>query len=140
VIHLPAIASPFRQGGTKRQTMKTTLSTYAVADLLLADNNANWSRAGALALADYLEEIERDTGEEMEFDRVAIRCDFSEFASLQDWIAEYYGQPFAEAMASAGIDLEGEEDEDELDELIRSHIQDHGQLVEFDGGVIVSSF
>ena len=120
--------------------MKTTLSTYAVADLLLADNNANWSRAGALALADYLEEIERDTGEEMEFDRVAIRCDFSEFASLQDWIAEYYGQPFAEAMASAGIDLEGEEDEDELDELIRSHIQDHGQLVEFDGGVIVSSF
>lgn len=120
--------------------MKTTLSTYAVADLLMADENANWSRAGALALAEYLEEIEESTGEEMEFDAVAIRCDFSEFASLRDWVSEYYGQPFKEAMASAGIDLEGEEDGDELEELIRSHIQDHGQLIEFTGGVIVSSF
>jgi hypothetical protein len=120
--------------------MKLTLSTYAVANLLMSDGNANWSRLGAFALAEYLEEMEEDTGEEMELDVVAIRCDFSEFASLRDWIAEYYGQPFAQAMASAGIDLEGEEDEDELDELIRSHVQDHGQLVEFSGGIIVSSF
>jgi len=120
--------------------MKTTLTTWQIADALKSDSNANWSHAGALALAEYLEEIEESTGEEIEFDVVAIRCDYSEFSSLQDWIAEYYGQPFAQAMASAGIDLEGEEDEDELDELIRSHVQDHGQLVEFSGGIIVSSF
>ena len=122
------------------QTMKKTLSIYETASLLMADENANWSRPGAFALAEYLEEMEESTGEEMEFDRVAIRGDFSEFTSLQDWISEYYGQPFAQAMASAGIDLEGEEDEDEIDDLIRSHVQDHGQLVEFDGGIIVSSF
>ena len=120
--------------------MKKTLSTHETASLLMEDENANWSRPGAFALAEYLEAMEESTGEEMEFDAVAIRCDFSEFSSLADWISEYYGQPFAEAMASAGIDLEGDEDEDELDELIRSHIEDHGQLVEFDGGVIVSSF
>jgi hypothetical protein len=40
----------------------------------------------------------------------------------------------------AGIDLEGDEEEEEIEELIRSHILDHGQLVEFSGGVIVSQF
>lgn len=120
--------------------MKITLNTHQIADLLIADTCANWSWAGAFALAEYLEEFEEFTGEEMELDTCAIRCDFAEYASLQDWIVEYYGQPFDKAIASAGIDLDGDEDNDEIDDLIRSHIQDRGQLIEFDGGVIVSSF
>ena len=120
--------------------MKTTLTTYGIAEAIKSDTNANWSSAGAFALAEYLEEMEEATGEEMELDVCAIRCDFSEFESLETWLSEYYGQPIEKAFLSAGIDLDGEEDEDEREELIRSHIQDHGQLVEFDGGVIVSSF
>lgn len=120
--------------------MKMTLSTWDIANALKSDENANWSHAGAQALAEYLEQYEEDSGEEIELDVVAIRCDFSEFASLQDWIAEYYGQSLDEALNSAGIDMDGDEDEDETDDLIRSHIQDHGQLIEFSGGIIVSSF
>jgi len=121
-------------------TMKATLSTFEIADALSNDSNANWSRAGAFALAEYLEEYEESTGEELELDVVAIRCDYSEFESFQDWLSEYYGEPLEQAFKSAGIDLEGEEDDDEKDELIRSHINDHGQLIEFSGGIIVSSF
>lgn len=120
--------------------MKMTLNTHQIADLLHADSCANWSRAGALALAEYLEELEDSTGEEMELDTCALRCDFAEYSSLQAWIVEHYGQPLCTAMESAGIDLDGDEDEDAIDGLIRSHIEDHGQLVEFTGGVIVSSF
>lgn len=120
--------------------MKTTLSTYEAADLLINDENAGWSRAGAFALAEYLEELETECGDEQELDVVAIRCEFSEFDGLQDWVAEYYGEPLRDAIKRAGIDLEGDEDEDEIDELIRSHIQDHGHLIEFSGGIIVSSF
>ena len=120
--------------------MKTTLSTYAIAEALYSDENAAWTRTGSLALAEWLEELEDDTGEEMELDVVAIRCGFSEFTSLQDWIAEYYGKTLAEALNSAGIYMEGEEDEDEIDDLIRSHVNDRGHLIEFSGGVIVSSF
>lgn len=120
--------------------MKTTLSTWQIADALQNDSSANWSNAGAQALAEYLEEMEEDTGEELELDAVAIRCDFSEFASLQDWLAEYYGAPLADAFKSAGIDLDDDDDDEAKDDLIRSHIQGHGQLIEFDGGVIVSSF
>jgi len=120
--------------------MKKTLTNYEIAHELMQDEYANWSRAGAFALADQFESIEMDTNEELELDVVAIRCDFTESESLQDWIADYYGKPLGESMKLAGIDLDGDEDEDEIDGWIRSYIQDHGTLIEFSGGIIVSSF
>lgn len=107
--------------------MKLTLSTTRAAHMLLDDKNASWTPAGAVALCEYLEELEEDCGEEIEFDPVAIRCDYSEHASLEDWAMDYGFEPEAE-------------DEREREEEIRHYIQDHGQLIEFDGGVIVSSF
>ena len=120
--------------------MKKTLSTYEIAEHLMADDNANWSRSGAFALAEYLEELETDCGDECELDIVAIRCEFSQFDSLQDWVTEYYGFDLQTSLGHAGVDLDGDEDDDGFDALIRSHVQDHGHLVEFIGGVIVSSF
>ena len=121
--------------------MKITLSTSDIARALHRDDNAAWSWNGAKALAEYLEEYEQSTGEEMELDVCAIRCDFSESQSLQDWLVEYQGvETLESAMQRSGIDLDGDEDSEEIDDLIRSYIQDHGQLIEFDGGIIVSNF
>ena len=120
--------------------MKNTLNTYEITDALLQDENAAWSYDGARALAEYLEEYEEDCGVELELDVVCLRCNFSEYNSLEEWLTEYYGKTLEEAFKSAGVDLEGDEDECERDDLIRSHILDHGQLIEFDGGIIVSSF
>ena len=123
--------------------MKTTLNTSDIARALKSDENAAWSWNGAKALAEYLEEYEESTGEEMELDIVAIRCDFSEYESLESW-ASYYFRNQADAVDKLGLTLgmDGsiDEDSDEIDDMIRSYIQDHGQLIEFDGGVIVSSF
>ena len=115
------------------------LTTNDVAQALKSDENANWSWQGSLALAEWFEEME-DEDNEQDLDVVAIRCEFSEFESLQNWISEYYGKDFAESMKLAGIDLEDDDDDEEHDRLIRSHIQDHGTLIEFSGGIIVSSF
>lgn len=116
--------------------MKITVSTSQAADELMSDKNANWSRAGAFALAEYLEEYEESTGEEIELDVCAIRCDFYEHSSLQDWAHDH----FSNALEELGFDETEENDDDEVDEKIRSYIQDHGQLIEFDGGIIVSQF
>jgi hypothetical protein len=72
------------------QPMKTTLTTSQIVNALGADKNANWSYQGASALAEYLEEIEGDTGEELELDVVAIRCDYSEHPSLHAWADDYF--------------------------------------------------
>ena len=116
--------------------MKMTLNTYQIADELLKDSNARWSRAGAFALAEYLEEYEESTGEEMELDTCAIRCDFSEHSSLLEWAHDH----FSNALEELGFDETEENDDAEVDSKIRDYIQDRGQLIEFDGGIIVSSF
>jgi len=116
--------------------MKITLNTYQIADALKNDTCASWSYNGSLALAEYLEEYEESTSEEMELDTCAIRCDFSEWDSLQEWAGDYFG---TDADWRSIIGCEDCEDE-ETNDKIREYINDHGQLIEFDGGVIVSSF
>jgi len=117
--------------------MKKTLSTYEIADTLFADENAGWSRKGAFALAEYFEEYEEDTGEEMELDVVAVRCDFSEYDSLTDWVTGHWGQSYEDSLALMGIDATDDEEEAEA---ILEYISDRGTLIEFDGGIIVSAF
>jgi hypothetical protein len=116
--------------------MKITLNTYQIADELKRDSNARWSYNGSLALAEYLEEYEDGTGEQMELDTCSIRCEFSEHSSLLEWAQEY----FSNALEELGFDETAENDDDEIDAKIKEYIEDHGTLIEFDGGVIVSSF
>ena len=49
----------------------------------------NFSREGLSALFDYLEEMEASIGEELEFDPIALCCEYSEYESLNDLIADY---------------------------------------------------
>ena len=56
----------------------------------MADQNARWTRPAAYALAEYYQELEESSGEELEFDAVAIRCDWNEYATAAA-IAETYG-------------------------------------------------
>jgi hypothetical protein len=124
--------------------MKKTLTTYDIAHELQQDSSASWSYYGAYALAEYLEELEAETGEEMELDIVAIRCDYSEYSSLRAWADEYFSD-IKQASDELGveIDMSGDEfeaDEFDLDDAIRIYIRDNGQFIEFDGGIIVSSF
>lgn len=117
--------------------MKQTMTTNEIASALRADDNANWSYAGALALAEYLEEMEDGTGSEMEFDRVAIRCDFAEYKGLREWAEDYFG---GITKWEAALSIEPDTTPDECDERIQEHIQNRGTLIEFEGGIIVSSF
>lgn len=72
--------------------------SYMIADELLQDEWANWSHEGAHALADYLEQFSYDIGEDIEFDRVAIRCEYSEYASLEEVKKDYSSTPIHEIM------------------------------------------
>jgi hypothetical protein len=93
-----------------------TLNTSQIANALRQDQYAAWSHEGARALAEYLEELAENMGEPMELDVVAIRCDFSEYASIEDVIKEY-------------------EDIKDLEDL-----RDNTTVIEFDGGLIVQGF
>jgi hypothetical protein len=83
---------------------------------------SNFSYDGAYALFDYIEDLESDTGEQIAFDPVAIRCDFSEYESALVAINEYVpGDCFTEESAAEWL-------------------QDRTIVIEFDGGVIIQNF
>jgi len=104
--------------------MIITLSTYDIADRLLRDNNANWSRAGAFALAEYLQNWEEETGQVIEYNSCAIRCDYSEYPSAVE----------AHNDITRGHDLTEDDEETALERL-----REVGQVIEFNWGVIVSN-
>ena len=108
--------------------MKQRLNTSEAADLLVADKDAGWSYAGARALVEHLENLEDDTGEEIEFDRVALRCDFSEYESAREAAEEYGWEPDEDA------------DSEEAEEAALEWLNDRTTVITFDGGVIVRQF
>ena len=108
--------------------MKDTLSTNQIVDRLYSDDYAGWSYNGACALAEYLEELEDETGQEMEFDRVAIRCQYSEYEGAFEAAVEY------------GFEPDEEEDTDEQEESALRWLQDRMSVIVFDGGVIIQDF
>jgi len=77
--------------------MITTLSTSQAINELLADQYASWTYDEAEALVNFHEELEDQQGEAIEFDRVAIRCDWTkateeearEMYSIEGDVKEY---------------------------------------------------
>jgi hypothetical protein len=76
-----------------------------------------FTRAGAVALFDYLEQYEEETGHELDFDPIAFRCEFTEYKNLEE-IAHDYGEEYSD-----------------LDYLEQS-----ATVIEFDGGIIITNF
>jgi hypothetical protein len=111
--------------------MKKILNTQEIANELLADENADWSRAGAFALAEYLENLEEDSWVDMELDVVAIRCEFNEYSTALEAALEYLSMDEIVQRRDAIDNLEGSALE---------YLHENTMVYEFDGGVIVSSF
>jgi len=111
--------------------MKQTVSMGDFRDTFKAyDRTDNFSYDGLKALFEYLEEMEADTGEELELDVIALCCDFSEYESAVACVAE------------CGYDLEYDEDadEDEKESAALEYLNDNTTVIRFDGSVIIQGF
>ena len=104
--------------------MKTTLTTNDIVNALRADEYAGWSHWEALALAEYFEEYEEETGEELELDTVAIRCEFSAYADLHNWAELCMTEEELEVL------IKDAETKEEEEEAIRDYIIMRGTLIE----------
>jgi hypothetical protein len=134
--------------------MKVTLSTSGIQDRLYADKSAGWSWAGARALAEYLEELEDDTGEEMEFDGVAIRGDFDEYESAREAASQYaWDPPTTCAHCGEGCSVKDLNPQfecdcpdaldswiEEAEESALEWLQNHTTVILFKGGIIIQAF
>ena len=72
--------------------MKDTISIYQFQNWFQEHRPNNFSRVGQVALFDYLEEYEEETGQELEFDVIGLCCDFTEYEDLKEFQGEYYDE------------------------------------------------
>tara|TARA_X000001382_G_C3104701_1_gene157869 strand:+ start:414 stop:719 length:306 start_codon:yes stop_codon:yes gene_type:complete len=49
----------------------------------------NFSYEGRKALFNYLEQLEEDTGQTIEFDPIALCCEYSEYENIQEFWQDY---------------------------------------------------
>lgn len=96
--------------------MKTTVDLYEFREAFRRADRDYYTREGLEMLFDYLEEYEESTGTELEFDVIAICCDFDEHC--WDYVAQNYS-----------IDLSDCEDEDDKIEAVRDYLNDNTALV-----------
>ena len=110
--------------------MKITITESEFISRFLAIRG-NFSREALAALFEHLEELERDTGEEVEFDPIGICCDWTEYASALQG---------AEAYGFTAKDCEDEKaDRNENDAL--TFLCDETTVLELSsGGVVVLNF
>ena len=64
--------------------MKKTVTEFDFVNDFTAIRPNNFTREALYALFDYFEQLEDETEEEIEFDPIAICCDFTEYDSLTE--------------------------------------------------------
>lgn len=66
----------------------TTVNETQFIDTLLSDDYASWTYEDAKALYEYYEDLSEDCGEDIELDRVALRCEWTRADSIDEVIEE----------------------------------------------------
>ena len=71
--------------------MKRTISESEFHDWFQSSGSykTNFSYEGQTALFEYLEDYEESTGEEIDFDPIALCCEYTEYANIKDFRDEY---------------------------------------------------
>jgi len=116
--------------------MKIEITANELANLLLQDEYTDWTRAGALALANHYAEFEEQSGEDLTVNPTEIRTLWSELECLEDFGCGYFG---SDKQAKIELDCE-DQDQDVIESCIRTFIEANTDLIEFDGGILVKDF
>ena len=101
-----------------------------------SDRKDNFSYNGKRALFDHLEQVEEETGEQIELDIIALCCDFSEYGTATEAAKNYFkfeGMTFDEE----GNELETVE---EVEEKALEFLKDNTIVLEFNSGIIIQNF
>lgn len=119
--------------------MKTTVSEHDFLEAFRRmDRMSGWTRAGLQALFDYLEQLEQDTGEELELDVIAICCDYTEYDSAAEAAEEFgWERPAIDEDDGQTAD----EREEEANEAAMKWLEYKTTVIPVDGGgVVIQAF
>ena len=122
--------------------MKKTLSTSSMTRTLLADDYANWTWEGATTVLEYLQERDDSIGIETEFDPVAIRCAYTEYASASECVQDIASSDFEDLTKELQDEYTDDEqvDYDELEPICLAYLERRTTVLKFAGGIIIQIY
>mgnify|MGYP003151513262 CR=1 FL=1 len=74
--------------------MKTSINYYEFEKWFTEHRPNNFSHSGLRALFDYLEQYEEDTDESIEFDPIALCCEYTEYDDLKEFQGDYTAEEY----------------------------------------------
>ena len=120
--------------------IKETVSfnTFSTRFLSSDSYRNNFTYNGLEALYDYLEQLSEDIGQEIEFDMIALCCEYSEYKSAWEAMEQYQPEDMPTVENSEGMDLV--EIQEVSEALALEWLEEKTQVIEFNGGIIISQF
>jgi hypothetical protein len=109
------------------------MSVSDMVDSLVSDEYARWSHEGARVLAEYLD---RECEAETEWDRVAIRCEWSEYESAREAACDLCDWSAADVEISAD-DLQYATRDEILDQYASEALRARYEVLEVSTGHVV---
>jgi len=76
--------------------MTKTINFYEFSRWFEVNRPENFSRVGLQCLFEFLEEFEEGTGEVIEFDPIALCCDYTEYDDLNEFKSNYTCKEYQE--------------------------------------------
>ena len=114
-------------------TFSDFVDTFRAAGRLRTSDGGegNFTYDALRALFDYLEEVEESTVEEMEFDPIALCCQFSQYEDAADAVHAIDRDVYRDVMEN--------NDPETAEENLLDWLRDQTTVVEFDGGIFIDS-
>lgn len=103
--------------------MKQTITENEFCQWFAKHRPNNFSLEGRIALFEYLTELEEDCGDELDFEPIALCCDYSEYESAIEACEDY-----------SAVDVGMEEDD------CLKWLEANTMVWPFDGGIIIQNF
>lgn len=107
--------------------MKQTIGLSQFTDAFMSIRPDNFTYEGLVLLFDWIEQQERETGQEQELDVIALCCDFEEL-TIEEIIRQY--------------DIETDDiEDDEIDDYVMSYLNDETIVIgKTDSTIVFLSF
>ena len=128
--------------------MKTRVSVYDFRNAFMqSDTYKNsFTYEGLAALFEYLEQYEEDTNEEIDFDMVALACEYSEYTSAWEAMEQYQSndmpvvdlQAYSDEHNGEGMDLI--EVQEAQEKMALEWLEERTQVIPFEKGILIQQF
>ena len=121
--------------------MKRTINKWEFRDAFRdMGRGGQFSYYGLDALFEHLEGYEKDTGEEIELDVIALCCDYSEYGTALEAAREYGNDWSPVLFDDDGEERPANEVKEELEAYCLDWLNDRTAVITYDGGIIIQGF